>query len=95
MSLTWGSTRAAGYDLCATNSCVIPSQGKGTIETRLAVSLPPGTYAWIAPHSGLAIRTFIDVGAGAADLDYWGEIKVALFNHSTKDFAVQVSDWIN
>ena len=28
-----GSARAAGYDLCAAGSCVIPSQGKGTVET--------------------------------------------------------------
>ena len=50
-----GSAGAAGYDLCAAGSCVIPSRGKGTIETGLAVALPAGTYARIAPRSGLAI----------------------------------------
>ena len=45
MLLVRGSVGAAGYDLCATNSCVIPSQGKGTVEIGLAVSLPSGTYA--------------------------------------------------
>ena len=45
-----GSARAAGYDLCAASSCVIPSWGKGTIETGLAVALPAGTYARIAPR---------------------------------------------
>ena len=54
-----GSAGAASYDLCAVSSCIIPSQSKGTIETRLAVSLPPGTYAWIAPHSGLAIHILL------------------------------------
>ena len=57
-----GSARAVGYDLCATSNCIIPSRGKGTIDTGLAVSLPPGTYARIAPRSGLAIRNFINVG---------------------------------
>ena len=38
-----GSAGAAGYDLCATSNCVIPSRGKGTIETGWVVSLPPGT----------------------------------------------------
>ena len=89
-----GSARAAGYDLCVASNSVIPSRGKGTVETGLAVSLPPGTYARIAPHSGLAIRNFIDFGAGVLDSDYRGEIKVVLFNHSAEDFVVQVGDWI-
>ena len=58
------------------------------------MSLPPGTYARIAPCSGLATQNFIDVGAGVVDSDYWGEIKVVLFNHSAEDSAVQVGDWI-
>ena len=89
-----GSAGAAGYDLCAAGSCVIPSGGKGTVETGLAVALPAGIYARIAPHSRLAIRNFIDVGTGVVDSDYQGEINVVLFNHSTKDFKVQVGDWI-
>ena len=89
-----GSAEAIGYDLCATRNCIIPSRGKGTIETGLVVSLPPGTYARIAPRSGLAIRNFIDVGAGVVDSDYQGEIKVVLFNNSAEDFAVQTGDRI-
>ena len=27
-------------------------------------------------------------------MDYWGKIKVVLFNHSAKDFVVLVGDWI-
>ena len=51
------------------------------------MSLPLGTYARIAPRLGLAIQNFIDVGGkGIVDLDYRGEIKVVLFNHSTEDF---------
>ena len=83
-----GSVRAANYDLCASNNSVIPSRGKGTIVIGLVVSLPPGTYAWIAPHSGLAANNFIDVGPGVVDSIYWGEIKVVLYSHSAKDFAV-------
>ena len=41
----WGSAGAVGYDLCTAESYVIPSPGKGTVETRLAVALPLGTYA--------------------------------------------------
>ena len=89
-----GSAGAASYDLCAATNCIIPSRGKGTIDTGLAESLPPGRYARIAPRTGLALRNFIDVGARVVDLDYRGEIKVILFNHSAEDFAVQAGDWI-
>ena len=65
-----GSAGAAGYDLCAAGSYVIPSRGKGTMETGLAAALLVGTYARIAPRSGLAIRNFINVGAGVVDSDY-------------------------
>ena len=65
-----GSVGAAGYDLCAASNCVIPSRGKGTVDTGLAVALPSGTYARIAPRSRLAIRNFIDIGAGVVDSDY-------------------------
>ena len=64
------------------------------MEMGLVVALPAGTYARIAPRLGLAIRNFIDVGARVVDSDYWGEIKVVLFNHSADDFAVQASDRI-
>ena len=89
-----GSAGAASYDLCATNSCIISSWGKGAIETNLAVSLPLGIYARIAPHSRFATSNFIDIGVGVLDSDYWGETKVVLFNYSTKNFTIQPGDWI-
>ena len=58
------------------------------------MSLPLGTYAWIAPRSGLPIKNFSNVGGGIVDSDYWGEIKVVLFNHSAEDFTIQAGDWI-
>ena len=64
------------------------------MDTGLAVALPVGAYARIAPRSGLAIRNFIDVGVGVVDSDYRGKIKVVLFNHSAEDFKVQVGERI-
>ena len=94
MLLARGSVGAVGYDLCVASNCVIPSWGKGTIDTGLAVSLPLGTYAHIAPRSRLAIRNFIDVGVGVVDSDYQGTIKVVLFNHSAEGFTVQAGNRI-
>lgn len=40
----------------------------------------------IAPRSGLAVKNFIDTGAGVIDADYRGQVKILLFNHSDVDF---------
>lgn len=87
-----GIAGVAGYNIRAANDCIIPAKGKGTMETGLAVLLPPGNYVQIAPQSGLAIRNFIGVGAGVVDSDFWERIKVIIFNHSANDFPVKASD---
>ena len=89
-----GTTGAVGYDISVASGCVIPTHGKGSVDTGLVVLLPPGTYAQIAPQSGLAYWHFIDVGVGVVDSDFRGEIKVILFNHSMEDFIVQAGDQI-
>ena len=68
---------SAGYDISAACSCVIPSKGKGIVQTGLAISLPSGVYARIAPRSGLAVKKFIDVGAWVINSDFRGEIGVS------------------
>ena len=85
---------AAGYDLCASQDCTIPAGGKGLVHTGLAISFPAGLYARIAPRSGLALKRFIDVGAGVVDADYRGEVGVVLFNHGDQDFEVKMGDRI-
>jgi hypothetical protein len=40
----------------------------------------------VAPRSGLAVKNFIDVGAGVIDSDYRGAVGVVLFNFSSTDF---------
>ena len=60
----------------------------------LAISLLPACYGRIAPRSGLAIKKFIDVGAGVIDADYRGELGVILFNFGEEDFIVNMGDRI-
>ena len=48
----------------------------------------------IAPRSGLAVKHFIDTGAGVIDSDYRGQVKVLLFNHSDVDFEIKEGDRI-
>lgn len=89
-----GSARAAGYDLSSARDCVVPARGKFVVDTDLAIQVPQGTYGRVAPRSGLAVRHFIDVGAGVIDEDYRGNVGVVLFNHSDVDFVVRVGDRI-
>ncbi len=58
------------------------------------MAVPIGHYGWMAPRSGLAVKKFIDVGAGVIDSDYRGEVKILLFNFSNEDFEVKKSDRI-
>ena len=87
-----GSTGAAGYDLAAAQSAVVPAHGKLLVKTGLSLSMPTGCYGRIAPRSGLALKKFIDVGAGVIDEDYRGEIGVVLFNFGNDDFEVNMGD---
>ena len=64
------------------------------MHTGLSISFPAGLYARIAPRSGLALKKFIDVGAGVVDADYRGEVGVVLFNHGDQDFQVKMGDRI-
>ena len=84
-----GSRHAAGIDLFSAETKEIPPGGRCVIKTDIAVTIPIGTYARIAPRSGLAVMHGIHVGAGVLDFDYRGNIGVVLFNHSDKKFCVE------
>ena len=77
---TRGIAGAAGYDLAAAEAAVMLAHGKCLVKIGLAMALPPSCYGRIAPRSGLALKRFIDVGAGVIDSDYRGEVGVILFN---------------
>lgn len=87
-----GSEGAAGYDLSAAYECVVPARGKALVKTDLSIAIPEGTYARIAPRSGLAWKHSIDVGAGVVDADYRGNVGVILFNLSDQEFQIKAGD---
>ena len=88
------SSGSAGYDLSAAETAVVPAHGKCLVKTGLAIAMPPGCYGRVAPRSGLAVKKFIDVGAGVIDSDYRGELGVVLFNFSNEDFCINMGDRI-
>jgi dUTP pyrophosphatase len=92
------SEHAAGYDLFASESAVIPAShanggavdiGRALVGTGIALSLPPGHVGRIGSRSGLSVTRNIEVGAGWIDSDYRGEIKVELKNFSSQEFVVE------
>lgn len=89
-----GSEHAAGYDLASCVDIVIPAKGKALIDTGISLSIPAGHYGRVAPRSGLASKSFIDVGAGVIDCDYRGPLMVLLFNFSEQEFSVKCGDRI-
>ncbi|XP_022144283.1 deoxyuridine 5'-triphosphate nucleotidohydrolase [Momordica charantia] len=88
------SALSAGYDLSSATETKVPARGKVLVPTDLSIAIPEGTYARIAPRSGLALKHAIDVGAGVIDADYRGPVGVILFNHSDVDFEVKAGDRI-
>jgi len=64
------------------------------VATDLSIACPQGTYARIAPRSGLAYKKGIDVGAGVIDADYRGPLGVILFNFGDSVFEIKQGDRI-
>jgi dUTP pyrophosphatase len=67
-----GTPGAAGYDLFALEArTIIGGEGSVLVPTGIAVKIPRGHYARIAPRSGLALKQHIAVNAGVVDRDYY------------------------
>ena len=87
-----GTSQAGGYDLAAAQTAVCPAHGKVLVKTGLSIGMPPGCCGRIVPRSGLALKKFIDVGAGVVDADYRGKLGVVLFNFGDSDFQINMGD---
>jgi len=72
----------AGFDLYSTERIVIKPFERKIVPTGIAIQVPSGYYARIAPRSGLAVKNGIQVMAGVIDKSYTGEIGVVLLNCS-------------
>jgi len=89
-----GSEQAAGYDICSAEDVWILVGEWYAVSTEMAVAIPEGHYGRVAPRSGLAYKNGIDVLAGVCDVDFRGEVKVILINHSKTHFKVKKGDRI-
>jgi dUTP pyrophosphatase len=77
---TRGSVSAAGLDMYSIEDVAIEPGQRVLARTGLAVAIQESHYGRIAPRSGLALRTGLDVLSGVIDADYRGEIGCLLYN---------------
>lgn len=92
--LSRGSSGAAGFDICADETCYITPGSHRAVSTGIALEFADGIGCFIRPRSGLAYRHGIDVLAGVIDSDYRGEVRVILINHSKETFQINHGDRI-
>jgi dUTP pyrophosphatase len=93
---TRATSDSIGYDLysSSTSEITIPAGGILPIPTGIAIQCPTGTYARIAPRSGLCIKRHITTEAGVIDPDYRGNVIVLLRNFGTEDQIIQPKECI-
>ncbi|AFU87277.1 putative dUTP pyrophosphatase [Caulobacter virus Magneto] len=79
---TRGSPKAAGLDVYYDGETTVRLNpgDRALLSTGLSITAPEGTYARVAPRSGLGVKG-IGVLAGVVDEDYTGEVKVILTHH--------------
>lgn len=97
---TRGSEYAAGYDLYAYiksgGGFSVAPHSTVLVGTGVAITPPDGTFGAIFARSGLATKKGLAPAnkVGVCDIDYTGEYKVALHNHSDEIVYVQHGDRI-
>lgn len=85
----------AGADLFALESTMIQPLERKMVATGIRLEIPEGYYGRIAPRSGLAVKSGIDVLAGVVDSGYRGEINVVLYNtDKSNTFFIEAGDRI-
>ena len=90
---SYQTSGSVGVDLrAAVETEVTIQSGKyKLVPSGIAIALPSGFEAQVRPRSGLAVKHGLTVlnAPGTIDSDYRGEIKIALINHSEKDFVIK------
>lgn len=85
----YGSEYAAGMDVFSVVDESIPPRTRKLIGTGISVSWKgcdaEHYYLRVAPRSGLAAKSSVDVSAGVIDYDYRGEVFVLLVNNDNEN----------
>jgi dUTP pyrophosphatase len=87
---------SVGYNLhCNLQANVeLAPQQTIVIPTGIAIEVPIGTYAKIAPRSRLTVKRHITTMAGIIDPDYRGDLKIVLHNFGNTNQIIKPNDKI-
>jgi dUTP pyrophosphatase len=82
----------AGFDLYSTEEGTIAPGERAIVPVGICTSFSSKYYIRIAPRSGLAVKSGINVLAGVVDSSYRGEWKVVLHNTSNVYYHYEIGD---
>ena len=94
INLTQRAEGNAGFDLYATEEGSIAPGQRETVPVGISTSFSPEYYMRVAPRSGLAVKSGVNVLAGVIDSSYRGEWKVVLHNTSQVYYHYEIGDRI-
>lgn len=92
--LTKAHPTDGGYDIYASEPCIIPNGRSKAISTNLRIQIPLGHVGLVKARSGLSFKHDIETGAGVIDYGYSDEVKVKLYNNSKEFYMVEKGDRI-
>lgn len=72
-----------------TDYSTVKAHSKLLVPLGIAVAVPTGYYGRIAPKSGVAAKTTLDIGAGVIDQDYRGEVGLIITNYGDHDQVIE------
>lgn len=84
----------AGFDLYSREAVIVPAKESATFDTGIHMQIPEGFVGFLKSKSGLNVKHGI-TSEGVIDSGYTGSIVVKLYNHSGKDYKVQIGDKIS
>ena len=85
---------SAGYDLSSVETIDLQPGHRYAVDTGLSMAIPKGYYGRVAPRSGLAVKSGLDVLAGVIDSDYTLTVKVVLINLGQEAVHIKSGDRI-
>lgn len=80
----------AGYDLTCSQNTVVSIGARAMVPTNISLQIPPHLFALILPRSSAFYKKGLIIHPGTVDPDYRGEVKVLVWNPTTK--AVYLSE---
>jgi dUTP pyrophosphatase len=88
------TTGAAGHDIRANGTYVIPAGETAIISTGIYLDILPGMFGMLVSRSGLATKYGVTLvnGIGIIDSDFHGEVLVAIINNGQDYFTINHGD---